>query len=85
MNEDTQIHQGFDHYAGAASANVELKKVNVAGPSAREIELQIRTGADITRNGISFIRNNRSKPLEFIKAVKLLEAAGAPKQAVAVF
>jgi hypothetical protein len=64
MNEDTQIHQGFDHDTGAASANVELKKVNVAGPSAREIELQIRTGADIPRNRISFIRNNRSKPLE---------------------
>ena len=64
MNEDTQNHQGFDHDTGAASANVELKKVNVAGPSAREIELQIRTGADITRNGISFIRNIRSKPLE---------------------
>jgi hypothetical protein len=64
MNEDTQLHQGFDLDTGAASANVELKKVNVAGPSAREIELQIRTGADIPRNGISFIRNNRSKPLE---------------------
>ena len=60
MNEKTQVGQGFSQYRTPESPKVELKKVRYGSATSPEVEVQTRTGADITRRGIEFIRSNRA-------------------------
>jgi len=60
MNAGTQIGQGFARYRDPDSPGIERKKVIYTGQP--EVELPIRTGADISRHGIDFIRENQRRP-----------------------
>ncbi|MBW2273216.1 MAG: sulfatase-like hydrolase/transferase [Deltaproteobacteria bacterium] len=66
MRESTQVAQGFDSYRGPDSEGVQLKRIIYADETGKqigdEIERPIRTGADISRYGMSFIRSNRDRP-----------------------
>jgi arylsulfatase A-like enzyme/Flp pilus assembly protein TadD len=61
LRKETQITQGFEHYRGADSPDVELKEVAFLAGAKREVTKQIRVGSDITRKGINFLRRNRGR------------------------
>lgn len=59
LRKETRITQGFDHYRGPLSRNVELKKV----PAQHESEQPLtRSGADITQRAEQFMRRYRNEP-----------------------
>ena len=60
LRRETGIDQGFDTYRGPKEPGVELKRVKVKG-SNEIVTRPIRTGSDITRKGIEFIRANRDR------------------------
>jgi arylsulfatase A-like enzyme len=59
LRQLTQLTQGFDEIRGAESPRVELLRIPVAGHPNRFETTNVRTGVDITRNGIAFLRRNR--------------------------
>ena len=61
LRRETQVTQGFDHYRGAESPNVELKVVRYTKGEVREDTREMRVGADITRKGIEFVRRNKQR------------------------
>jgi arylsulfatase A-like enzyme len=62
LQKATQIDQGFESFRGAESEGVELQKRGVKGDSGEEETSYVRTGSDITRQGLDFLRAHRSEP-----------------------
>jgi arylsulfatase A-like enzyme/thioredoxin-like negative regulator of GroEL len=60
LQKSTRIDQGFDHFRGVESGGVELKKRGVKGDAGHEEASLVRTGSDITKRGIEFLRTHRS-------------------------
>ena len=59
----TQLDQGFDHYRDLDAFDVVRKSVRVMTPTGPEsVELPERSGEDITRRGLEFLRAQRGGP-----------------------
>jgi arylsulfatase A-like enzyme len=61
LRRETQVTQGFEHYRGAESLGVELKRVRFTQGVVHEQTKPMRTGADITNRGIEFLRRHRDE------------------------
>ncbi len=59
LRRDTQITQGFDDYRDPDSPGVKLKTIRYTQGENREVTKPMRTGGDITRQGIRFIEKHR--------------------------
>ena len=60
LRRKTQITQGFGHYRGPESPDVQLKQVLHKG-SAVPVTQSMRTGTDITQRGIEFMERYRRR------------------------
>ena len=71
----TRIDQGFEHFRDTTAAGVDLQTLRVspdgtlsdpsvaaAGDGAKLVDLHTRSGSDITRSGVEFLREHGDKP-----------------------
>jgi len=62
LQTSTGIDQGFAQFRGLESDGIELQKRGVKGDAGHEEPSLVRTGSDITKRGIEFLRAHRSEP-----------------------
>ena len=61
LRKETQVTQGFEHYRGPDSPNVEHKTLRYKqGPTKSQTE-PVRPASDVTARGIEFVRENRDR------------------------